>query len=184
MSIGPTVPKIWPIVCLTLKIHIRNFEKKRIVPKSFQYNSSKIQSGYKHGRGILSSCFVAIEKVVHPLSCRRAHFWNSGPQLWPCVKVTERSSSTFPQIYTFFVPNIYPDSKVHGANTGPNWVLSAPNWPHVGPMNLAIRDKVKLTQFSHEKQQSLRWRWRRWRRRKTNWKHKITPDFITFPWWD
>ena len=33
-----------------------------------------------------------------------------------------------------------PDSKVHGANMGPNWVLSAPDGPHIGPMNLAIRD--------------------------------------------
>ena len=33
-----------------------------------------------------------------------------------------------------------PDSKVHGANMGPNWVLSAPDGPHVGPMNLAIRE--------------------------------------------
>ena len=33
----------------------------------------------------------------------------------------------------------YPDSKVHGANMGPTWVLWAPDGPHVGPMNLAIR---------------------------------------------
>ena len=33
----------------------------------------------------------------------------------------------------------HPDSKVHGANMGPTWVLSAPDGPHVGPMNLAIR---------------------------------------------
>ena len=33
----------------------------------------------------------------------------------------------------------YPDSKAHGANMGPTWVLSAPDGPHVGPMNLAIR---------------------------------------------
>ena len=32
-----------------------------------------------------------------------------------------------------------PDSKVHGANMEPTWVLSAPDGPHVGPMNLAIR---------------------------------------------
>ena len=31
-----------------------------------------------------------------------------------------------------------PDSKVHGANLGPTWVLSAPDGPHDGPMNLAI----------------------------------------------
>ena len=33
----------------------------------------------------------------------------------------------------------YPDSKIHGANMGPTWVLSAPGGPQVGPMNLAIR---------------------------------------------
>ena len=31
-----------------------------------------------------------------------------------------------------------PDSKVHGANIGPTWVLSAPDGPHVGPMKLAL----------------------------------------------
>ena len=33
-----------------------------------------------------------------------------------------------------------PDSNVHGANMGPTWVLSAPDGPHVSPMNLAIRE--------------------------------------------
>ena len=33
-----------------------------------------------------------------------------------------------------------PDSKVHEANMEPTWVLSSPDEPHVGPMNLAIRD--------------------------------------------
>ena len=33
-----------------------------------------------------------------------------------------------------------PDSKVHGANMGPTWVLSAPGGPNVGSRNLAIRD--------------------------------------------
>ena len=32
-----------------------------------------------------------------------------------------------------------PDSKVHGAYMGLTWVLSAPDGPHVGPMNLAIK---------------------------------------------
>ena len=35
---------------------------------------------------------------------------------------------------------MHPDSKVHGDNIGPTWVLSAPVGPHVGPMNLAIRE--------------------------------------------
>ena len=33
----------------------------------------------------------------------------------------------------------YPDSKVQGANVGPTSVLSAPDGPHVGPMDLVIR---------------------------------------------
>ena len=32
----------------------------------------------------------------------------------------------------------FPDSKVHGTNMGPTWVLSALDGPHVVPMNLAI----------------------------------------------
>ena len=35
--------------------------------------------------------------------------------------------------------NTYPDSKVHETNMGPTLVLTAPDGPHVGPMNLAIR---------------------------------------------
>ena len=34
------------------------------------------------------------------------------------------------------------ENKVHGANMGPTWVLSAPDGPHVGPMNLAIRERT------------------------------------------
>ena len=33
-----------------------------------------------------------------------------------------------------------PDSKVHGANMGPTWVLPVPDGHRVGPLNLAIRD--------------------------------------------
>ena len=41
-----------------------------------------------------------------------------------------------------------PDSKDHGANMGPTWVLSAPDGPHLGPMNLAIRNGIiELRQF-------------------------------------
>ena len=32
----------------------------------------------------------------------------------------------------------YPDIKIHGANTGPTWLLSASGGPHVGPMNIAF----------------------------------------------
>ena len=35
-----------------------------------------------------------------------------------------------------------PDSKVHGAKMGPIWVLSAPDGPHVRPMNLDIWEYI------------------------------------------
>ena len=43
------------------------------------------------------------------------------------------------------------DSKVHGANMGPTWVLSAPDGPHVGPMNLAVREHKRHIQGLGEK---------------------------------
>ena len=45
-------------------------------------------------------------------------------------------------IRRWWVGCIYPDSKIHGTNIGPTWVLSSPGGPHVGPMNLAIRVHV------------------------------------------
>ena len=48
-----------------------------------------------------------------------------------------------PKEWTTGSRQTFPDSKVHGANLGLTWVLSAPDGPHVGPMSLAIR--VALT---------------------------------------
>ena len=61
--------------------------------------------------------------------------------------------------------NIFPDSKVPGANMGPTWVLSAPDVPHVSPMNLAIR--VSMYRESHHKDEmtdisSLEWEFLNW----------------------
>ena len=39
----------------------------------------------------------------------------------------------------------FPDSKIHGANMGPIWVLSAPDGPHVGARNHAIRVSYQST---------------------------------------
>ena len=52
--------------------------------------------------------------------------------LWGILPVVRRNSM------------LIPDSKVYGANIGPTWVLSAPDGPLVGPMNLAIRDLTSI----------------------------------------
>ena len=38
--------------------------------------------------------------------------------------------------------HLNPESKGHGANMGPTWVLSAPGGTHVDPMTLAIRENT------------------------------------------
>ena len=45
----------------------------------------------------------------------------------------------------FWKEKRFPESKVHGANIWPTWVLSAPDGPHVGPMSLDIRVRVYHT---------------------------------------
>ena len=41
--------------------------------------------------------------------------------------------------------DLFPDIKVHGANMGPTWVLSAAGGPHMGLMNLAIWDPYSMS---------------------------------------
>ena len=43
-------------------------------------------------------------------------------------------------------PHNIRDNKVHWANMGPTWVLSAPDGPHVGPMNL-LSGMYKITRL-------------------------------------
>ena len=39
---------------------------------------------------------------------------------------------------TLNLSDVYPDSKVHGANMGPIWGRQGPVGPHVGPMNFSF----------------------------------------------
>ena len=43
----------------------------------------------------------------------------------------------------YIMPRTIPDSKVHGANMGPNWGRQDPGGLHVGPMNFAIWDGIE-----------------------------------------
>ena len=71
------------------------------------------------------------------------------------LQLTELSSANnlLCQVWLWQDSGYYPGSKVHGANMGPIWVLSAPDGPHVGPMNLAIR--VGVTRDSCEQSDHL-----------------------------
>ena len=41
--------------------------------------------------------------------------------------------------------HVISDNEVHRANMGPTWDLSAPDGPHVGPMNLVVRDGLVVS---------------------------------------
>ena len=71
-------------------------------------------------------------------------------QYWPRVKsiadlsqwcVITRASIVYKRNRVSCVLN-FPDRKVDEAIMGPTWVLSAPDGPHVGPMNIAIRVNI------------------------------------------
>ena len=48
-----------------------------------------------------------------------------------------------------------PDSKVYGANMGSTWLLSAPDGPHVGPINLAVRGRNHVCRMLYVQRQAL-----------------------------
>ena len=93
--------------------------------------------------------------------------YNYGPSPW-CHRVSKKkfvgpifSLQKFSQRCINHVMYLFwkhvPDSKVHGANMGPTSILSAPDGPHVGHMNLAIRGiigKLMATSILHLKAHS------------------------------
>ena len=75
--------------------------------------------------------------------CRHIFWTESGGMTVACAGIV----SVF---YTIDTDGRVPDSKAHGANMGPTWVLSSPSGPHVGPMNLAIKGVFPKHQWERE----------------------------------
>ena len=93
--------------------------------------------------------------IIHEVLCRWYtiwschHCWSGGSEdsvLWKFAgKIQDGYYSVYRDIWystnmSLLEGKAYPNSKVHGANMRPTWVLSAPDGPHVGPMNFVIRD--------------------------------------------
>ena len=67
------------------------------------------------------------------------HFRHGNGRDWKIMSMTSGAWFNIRIIFPGIgIPIINPDS--YGANMGPTWVLSAPDGPHIGPMNLAIRE--------------------------------------------
>ena len=82
------------------------FSKKNWQNTSFQQNSSKISSWNKHDQRDIAIMFCSdwLSGSHFILQTNKFLFMNAQP--WPWVKITERSSSTFSQTCSFFVPHI------------------------------------------------------------------------------
>ena len=72
-------------------------------------------------------CFVVSDVWI--MVCKRDCIIQRACGIWYISKFTRVTSYELGR---------FPDSKLHWANMGPTWVLSAPDGPHVGPTNLAI----------------------------------------------
>ena len=78
--------------------------------------------------------------------CNWAYTWYIHPRMHLCVFL---SSFCKLRIFSFYSSSNHlcfyrtiPDSKIHGADMRPTWVLSVPDGSHVGPVNLATRDWI------------------------------------------
>ena len=99
----------------------------------------------------IASCLGNIFLITGPLGGLHwplvylSHKW---PVIWgfcdllvalkSCWTISGVASKLYAMMLMWYHYNVLPISKVHGANMGLTWVLSAPDGPHVGPMNHAI----------------------------------------------
>ena len=137
--------KMWNLVS-RLKINqVRRQNKKSI----WMTDTRNLISGY-HLDGLLQErCNSIADALELHFSYINPSIWSTTSAVgyvsgrrWECEK--EKCRIIFegnnPQTY---LQTDYPESKVHRAKMGPTWVLSAPDGPHVGPMNLAIRAVIQ-----------------------------------------
>ena len=78
------------------------------------------------------------------------YFFIQSLNLWEFIVVVVLPFSSRDSGVGLTINQRTPDSQVHGANMGPTWVLSASDGPHVGPMNLAIRDTITCLWQGHK----------------------------------
>ena len=93
------------------------------MPKDgIQFQCMNMKFFMLHDRVLCIYCRKYDKSMIHRLAWLSIQIW----QGWKRVLRKRHNRSSFP------------DSNIHGANMGPIWGMSAPDGPHVGPMNFAI----------------------------------------------
>ena len=101
-----------------------------------------------------------LQNLIHAFVTRKPRYISSR-NLGKCLY--NRACNEVWQLWAIeFGHKLYPDSKVHGANMGPIWVLSAPDGPQVVPINLAIRVCISrhTSTFTHIRIAAYLYIWR------------------------
>ena len=142
-----TQPRIWGIVptnsfCLsnTVVSRFTDTEKKMLQHTRREEESTVIALYFDKNAlsWFWSVCVTANISCVFGRPLQHAHYiprlkWKGSHVDYFVV------TDCTPQVHSQKTAQI---AKFHGANMGPTWVLSAPDGPYVGPMNLAIREPI------------------------------------------
>ena len=81
-------------------------------------------------------CFSGVSYIILVKSLCQIKHHKSNQCEETCLKKVHSVTSAASK--SIMCQSVYPESKVHGTNMGPTWILSARDGPHIGPMNLAI----------------------------------------------
>ena len=103
----------------------------QIITKHRKFITMSISNDFFYGP-------ILLDRIVNPI-----HRKDAWVDVYVICKENRRSTNMSYHWYVCVLDSIScvnPDSKVHGANMGPTWVLSAPDGPHVDPMYLVIRE--------------------------------------------
>ena len=99
---------------------------------------------------IHQGCYAGTGAIVRLPQCQWSKPDGYG-KISQCITTTKQKPCAYFLRYT--VVHVQ-DSKVHGANMGTTGVLSTPDGPHVGPLNLAIRVSIFSSAHTDEEQTS------------------------------
>ena len=123
------IPIKWPN---SMSIFIQNINQQKLYESDIFQIITFLSAVLQDIISILNNGIWTRKSTLMATKCRATLYFNSSLG----TLMTQHK----PCIWMGTAVKCNPDSKVHGANIGPTWVLSAADGPHVGPMNLAIRE--------------------------------------------
>ena len=116
-------------LCIVMGHTVYNFvENLRVKQITTESTVTKINKEWTFRRYGETTIYIYIYIYIYT--------YTSSRHICPiCIVYCSKCSNPY---LVYMVIHPYPDSKVHGANMGPTWVLSVPGGSHVDPMDLAI----------------------------------------------